>query len=90
MDFEFGQVVISKAGRDKGKTYMVDAVEGEYLFLVDGEARRLDNPKKKKMKHVQPMHMVLEGLKAKHENEEKISNAEIRNQLFELQQVPRQ
>ena len=46
---------ISKAGHDKGQMYVILKEEGEYLYLVDGKTRGVDNPKKKKKKHVQPV-----------------------------------
>jgi len=55
-----GQVVFSKSGRDKGKSFVVIDVQDEYLFLVDGKLRTLSNPKKKKVKHVQPTNHVCE------------------------------
>ena len=36
MDFVKGQLVRSKAGRDKTRTYAVLDVEGEILALADG------------------------------------------------------
>ena len=46
---------ISKAGHDKGQMYVILKEEGEYLYLVDGKTRGVDNTKKKKKKHVQPV-----------------------------------
>ena len=46
---------ISKAGHDKGQMYVILKEEGEYLYLVDGKTRGVDNPKKKKKKQVQPV-----------------------------------
>lgn len=48
-----GMLVKSKAGHDKDKYYIVTRCEKEYLYLVDGRLRLLDNPKKKKRKHIQ-------------------------------------
>ena len=61
MDFVKGQLVRSKAGRDKTRTYAVLDVEGEILALADGSHRKLDNPKRKKMQHVAPTTTVLEN-----------------------------
>lgn len=57
---EAGSIVISKAGRDKGKRFVVVAIENEYAFLADGDLRKADKPKKKKLKHIQPTHTVAE------------------------------
>ena len=45
-------IVLSKAGHDEGKLFMVVGAEGERLLLCDGKNRRLDNPKCKSPKHV--------------------------------------
>ncbi|MCL1843508.1 MAG: KOW domain-containing RNA-binding protein [Defluviitaleaceae bacterium] len=55
-----GQIVFSKAGRDKGKIMVVLASENEFLTLADGKHRTLQNPKKKKLKHVQPTKTIIQ------------------------------
>lgn len=50
-----GQFAVSKAGHDKGVLYVVSAREGEYVFLCDGRTKMPDRPKKKKIKHIQPV-----------------------------------
>jgi len=62
MDLQVGQIVISKAGRDKGAAFVVTKLEGDYALLVDGKSRRLDNPKRKKTKHLQPTNYVDKNL----------------------------
>jgi len=57
---EIGQIVFSKKGRDKGKVFIIMAVEGEYAFLTDGKLRPLNKLKKKKAKHIQPTNTVIE------------------------------
>ena len=61
MDFVRGQLVRSKAGRDKTRTLAVLAVDGPTLLVADGDLRKLDNPKRKKMQHVAPTTTVLEN-----------------------------
>ena len=48
-----GLLAYSLAGHDKGKIYFIIKEEKDYLWLVDGEVRPLENPKKKNKKHVQ-------------------------------------
>ena len=59
MDFVKGQLVRSKAGRDKTRTLAVLEVEGEMLLLADGNLRKVGGPKRKKVKHVAPTTTVL-------------------------------
>ena len=61
--FETGQIVYSKAGRDKGRAFAVVSVSGNYLFLADGVLRKLEKPKKKKFMHVQKTNETPEELK---------------------------
>lgn len=48
-----GSLVKSLAGHDKDELYLVLAVEGEMLTLVNGRNKNLKKPKLKKQKHVQ-------------------------------------
>lgn len=43
----------SKAGHDKEHIYIIVKEENEYVYLADGKIRTLENPKKKKKKHIQ-------------------------------------
>jgi len=48
-----GRVVISKSGRDLGKPFVVVRVINErYLSLSDGDLRKIENPKKKNVRHL--------------------------------------
>ena len=58
VDFQVGQIVFSKRGRDKGASFIILSVEGEYIYLADGKTRQKDKPKKKKLKHVQPTNTI--------------------------------
>lgn len=76
-----GQVVKSKAGRDKGRIFIVIEVDGEYAYLVDGDFRRLDKPKKKKVKHLIVYNTVFSELQYKIENKIRLNNEYIRKLL---------
>ena len=49
-----GDLVVSRAGRDKGRPFVVLRAEEGFVYLVDGDLRKLDRPKKKKRMHVKP------------------------------------
>ena len=63
LEYQIGQVVYSKSGHDQGDVQMICAIEGEYLLLADGRRRKLEKPKRKKKKHVQPTFYVECGCK---------------------------
>jgi ribosomal protein L14E/L6E/L27E len=52
MDISKSDIIVSLAGRDKGKYFFVLNVDGGYALLADGKTRRLENPKRKKLKHL--------------------------------------
>ncbi len=81
IDIVKGQIVYSKAGRDKGNMFLVVDIEEPYVYLVDGKLRRLENPKKKKMLHVQVTHYVDEVIQAALIEENRLTNADIRKSL---------
>ena len=81
-DLAVGQVVKSRAGRDKGRVFLIlEVIDDENVLILDGDLRKLDNPKKKKIKHLIIYNTVLADLKHKLENKIKINNAYIRKLL---------
>lgn len=49
---ERGALVVSLAGHDKGETFAIINVADGYVLVADGKTRRVDSPKRKKLKHV--------------------------------------
>ena len=66
MDLKPGQIVISKAGRDKGYIFVVFSIisdgDGDFVYLIDGKERSVTKPKKKKRKHIQPTLAIDENI----------------------------
>jgi ribosomal protein L14E/L6E/L27E len=46
------EIVLSLAGHDAGRLFVVLDSDSEYLMLADGKERKLAAPKRKKQKHV--------------------------------------
>ncbi|MCI8810078.1 MAG: hypothetical protein HFF84_08105 [Oscillibacter sp.] len=90
MEIEKSNIVRSGAGRDKGKLFVVLAVEGEYLLLADGKSRKVESPKRKKRRHVQFVSAEETRLSEKIKSEEKITNSELRRTLAGCRGVPDQ
>ena len=81
MEIAKSNIVRSDAGRDKGKLFVVLAVEGEYLLLADGKSRKVESPKRKKRRHVLFVAADENRLSDKIKSEEKITNSELRRTL---------
>ena len=81
MEIAKSDIVRSDAGRDRGKIFIVLAVEGEYLLLADGKGRRVEAPKRKKRRHVLFVAADERRLADKIKRSEKITNSELRRTL---------
>jgi len=77
-----GQIVHSKAGRDKDKYFIVVGIaSNEYVLIADGDIRKIDKPKKKKVKHIAIHNIIAYDIKDKFEANVKVSNSELKNSL---------
>lgn len=83
MEIVVGQLVFSKAGRDKDRIFIVIRVEGEFAYLADGDLRKTDTPKKKKMKHIRPTNCISQFVVDKMNKVGKVTNSEIRKEIEE-------
>ena len=81
MEIAKSDIVRSDAGRDRGKIFIVLAVEGEYLLLADGKGRRVEAPKRKRRRHVLFVAADESRLADKIKRSEKITNSELRRTL---------
>ncbi len=78
---DIGDVVLSIAGRDKNEYFIITKVEKNYVYLVDGDIRKIENPKKKKMKHVELTDFSDSTIAERIRNNNKITNQDIRKSL---------
>jgi ribosomal protein L14E/L6E/L27E len=77
-----GGIVRSKAGRDKGRKFIIVGIpDALYVLISDGRLRKIEKPKKKKNKHVEFTGVVVKLLGTKLANMERVTNAEIRKTL---------
>lgn len=77
-----GQIVKSTAGRDKDNIFVVLCIiDDKYVYISDGNIRKVEKPKKKKLKHLKILNYVAEDIKDKLESKGNINNNEIRKLL---------
>ena len=81
MDISKSDIVISLAGRDKGKLFYVMDTEDNYVLIADGKGRKLENPKRKKLKHVRRVTRTETRVATKILNGDKVLNSELRRDL---------
>ena len=81
---EIGSVVVSKAGRDQGRLFLVvGEVDADFVWIANGELRKMDRLKKKRRKHLKPTGTVVEALKRRISDGEPVEDHELRAWLRE-------
>jgi ribosomal protein L14E/L6E/L27E len=78
---EIGRVVESRQGRDAGRCFVIlQVVDDQFVLMADGLTRKLDHPKKKKVKHLKPRPMRVEGI-AKRLETRQVLDSDLRKAL---------
>ena len=63
LPMETGRAVQSLQGRDAGRCFVIlQVVDDQFVLMADGLTRKLDHPKKKKVKHLHPKPVRMEGV----------------------------
>ena len=81
MDISKSDIVISLAGRDQGQFFYVVDTEENFVLIADGKGRKLENPKRKKLKHVRRVTRTETRVATKILNGDKVLNSELRRDL---------
>lgn len=76
-----GSLAKPKAGHDKGEIFVIIKEDSEYVYLVNGKNRTVDNPKKKKKKHIQLIKYNEDSLIHKIKTNQKIINEDIKRTI---------
>ncbi len=83
---QVGRIAVSKAGRDTGRVFVIlEVIDTYYVYIVDGDLRKMDRPKKKKLKHLKLTEDVLSSIADKLKEGTKVFDAEIRSAIRSLQ-----
>jgi len=85
---EPGRAVLSKAGRDAGRRFVVLWADGAFAAIADGGLRKVEKPKKKKLRHLRATQGFFPSVAGILQGGGSPSNAEIRRCLTE--QTPRE
>ena len=85
-DIQIADVVIATAGREKGKLFYVLNVDEQFLLLGNGKDRTLEQPKRKKRRHVDKVLRSETRVAQKLRQGDKVLNSELRRDLAYLSQ----
>lgn len=78
MNKYIGCFATSLAGHDHNNIYVIVDADDKYVYLVDGKLKKVDNPKKKKIKHVQLIKRTDDTITGKIENNVALTNEDIK------------
>ena len=81
MDISKSDVVISTAGRDKDGLFYVVKTEENFAYIADGKRRKIENPKRKKLKHVRKVTRTDSAVAEKLLRGDAVLNSELRRDL---------
>lgn len=81
---EIGSIVISKAGRDQGRRFLVvGEVDDDFVMVANGDLRKMDRQKKKRRKHLKPTGAVVTEARERLADGRPIEDHELRTWLSE-------
>ena len=81
MDASKSDIIISLAGRDKDQFFFVLDADETYVYIADGRGRKIEQPKRKKHRHVRKVFQTDSRVDEKIRNGDKVLNSELRREL---------
>lgn len=88
MELNAGEIVRSKAGRDKGQYFVVMKTDSSgYVMICDGKRRKVEKPKRKKEKHLLPTGETSSVIASKLAAGETVTNPELRRAVGSMNSV---
>ena len=85
MNKYIGCFATSIAGHDHNNIYVIIDADDEYVYLVDGKIRKVNNPKKKKLKHAQLIKRTDDTIACRINNNVALSNEDIKYAIKNIQ-----
>jgi len=81
MEISKADIVLSLAGHDRDQYFFVADTDGVWAWLADGKGRKLEKPKRKKLKHVRFVSRTDSRVAEKLRSGDKVLNSELRREL---------
>lgn len=83
LDTIIGRFAWSKAGRDKDNLFIIiDIVDDNHVLIADGILRQINNPKKKKLKHLNVTNKVDESISQAVLMKKRLQNADLQKAVL--------
>ena len=82
-DFQLGRIVQSTQGRDKNRYQIIIGIEPDgRVLVVDGEAHKVEKPKRKSLKHLKGKPKVAEDILYLLQQEKPLENYLVKKALL--------
>lgn len=82
------QLVSSQAGRDAPRKYLVIQILDEaFVTVADGQYRKISNPKRKNIKHLEIHPHVVEPIQQAIKQGDKVTNQQIRRAIHQFSEL---
>lgn len=81
MEIKIGTFAKSKAGHDSNQIYVIINCDSEYVYLSDGRLKTVDNPKKKRYKHIQVINYINPVIDKKLKENNLLMNEDIKSAI---------
>ena len=83
-----GRAAFSKAGRDKGKLFIVvGIVDEDFVLIADGDLRPAERPKKKRLKHLRFVDQTADAIVEKINSGSRGVSADLRQVIREVKEL---
>lgn len=83
MDTIIGRYVWSNAGRDKDQLFIIiNVIDDCHVLIADGNLRRIDHPKKKKLKHLKITNKVADGVSQTVLTKKRLTDADLQDAVL--------
>lgn len=82
-----GAIVKNKAGRDGDSHFIVLRIDGNFAYIVDGEGRTIQKPKKKNLRHLHPTGEITQISINERSKDIENENAKIRKEIRRIEKT---
>ena len=83
-----GVVAESKAGRDAGRSFVIlQVIDDQYVLIADGKLRKVQNPKRKKLRHLSIRPYVAQEIRQSLQQQQMLLDSDVRKALAAFEQA---
>ncbi len=86
-NFNAGDIVESLAGHDSGRYFVIISTDRNFAQIANGKLRKLEKPKRKKLRHLKDTGYTYEQLTGEAFKSEKLTNPKLKKAIAEFKNL---